>query len=78
MIKRFIFGAVLAFAALFGTACSDRHAEELFDTARLEERQNSPDHARQLYRELIEKYPDSTWAEEARNRLEGLSGGNTE
>lgn len=73
-MKRFILAVVLALAVLFGTACSDQRARELFDTARLEERQNSLEHARQLYRELIDKYPDSTYAQEARDRLEALSG----
>ncbi len=73
MLKRLLLAAVLI-AALAASACSDRRAEELLDTARLEELQNSPDHARSLYQEIIEKYPDSPYAAEARERIEALDG----
>jgi TolA-binding protein len=78
MLKRFVLAAALGFAALSGGACSDRRAEELFDTAQLEELQNSPEHARQLYRELIDTYPESPYAAEAQTRLEALTGGDVE
>ena len=78
MIKRFIPAALLVIAILFGMGCSDHRAEELFDTAQLEERQNSLDHARQLYLEVMDKYPDSPYAQEARKRLEALSGKNSD
>ncbi len=55
--------------ALFG--CGDQ-AKELFDTAQLEERQYNAPHARQLYQEIIDTYPDSPYAVQARERLGAL------
>lgn len=55
--------------ALFG--CGDR-AQELFDTAQFEERQYNAEHARQLYREIIDDFPDSPHAVQARERLQAL------
>ncbi len=65
---RRLFCGLLFFLLL---ACSDR-AAEMYDTARLEERQRNIAHARQLYSEIIEKHPDSPYAEKARARLRGL------
>ncbi len=55
--------------ALLG--CGDR-AQELYDTAQLEERQYNTEHARQLYGEILEKFPDSPYAAQARERLATL------
>jgi len=74
MKRRLILIALTAFTFFLGASCSERRAEELFDTARLEEQQNNSDHARQLYQELLNKYPDSAIALEAQKRLEALSG----
>jgi outer membrane protein assembly factor BamD (BamD/ComL family) len=54
------------------SGCSDQRAKELYDTATLEERQASLDHARQLYKEIISKYPQTKYATEARKRLDAL------
>jgi TolA-binding protein len=54
--------------------CTDR-AEELFETAKLEELQNNPTHARKLYREIVTDYPDSAYADRARERLAALGDG---
>ena len=51
--------------------CTDR-AEELFETAKLEELQNNPAHARKLYREIVTDYPDSAYADRARERLAAM------
>jgi len=53
--------------------CSDKKAKELFETAQLEELQNNSEHAHQLYREIIKKYPDSDYAEPARERMSVLA-----
>lgn len=50
------------------SGCSDE-AEELFEIAVLEELQDCPEHTEKLYREIIERYPESKYAEEARERL---------
>lgn len=60
----------LVFLPLMG--CTEDKAKELFETAKLEELQNSPDQARQLYQEIIKAYPDSEYAERARGRLSAL------
>ncbi len=52
-------------------ACSNK-AADLEKTARFEELQNNKEHAAKLYREIIQKYPDSPQAKEAAGRLDGL------
>lgn len=65
---------VLLMATLLATVwgCSDNRAAELFETAKLEELQNNPSHAIELYEELVSKYPDSEVAVKARQRLADL------
>jgi len=67
-MRRFLLLFCLA-ALLAG--CSDR-AGELYETARFEEQQFNAGHAAELYREIAEKYPDSPYAAEARERLRAL------
>lgn len=52
-------------------ACADK-AAETYETARFEELQNNREHAAKLYREIIEKHPDSAEAKEAAKRLSEL------
>ena len=54
------------------SCCSDNNAKELFDTAKLEELQFNPDHAKKLYQEIVSKYPESEYAEKAKERLAAL------
>ncbi len=70
-MKRFIL-AMLAAGFLALSACSGQNAEETFETAKLEELQKNFAHARQLYREIIEKYPKSEYAAKAAERLTEL------
>ncbi len=68
----------LLWVILIGTGimlggCTDKKAKELFETAQLEERQNNSEHARRLYQEIIEDYPDSDYAEPARERMSVLA-----
>ena len=58
--------------ALALSGCSANKAEELFETAKLEERQFNPEHASKLYREIVDKYPESEYAEKAKERLSAL------
>ena len=51
--------------------CSDR-AKDLYDTAQLEEKQFNKPHATKLYRQIVEEYPDSPHASQARTRLAEL------
>jgi len=58
---------VLAFAG-----CTGNNAGELFETAEFEELQKNPIHAAELYKEILEKHPDSKYAQKARERLKVL------
>jgi len=54
-------------------ACSSGNGEGLYETAQFEELQNNREHARKLYEEVIEKYPDSEYASKAKTRISALS-----
>ena len=57
--------------AIMAVGCSD-DGKELFETAQLEELQNSREHAKELYREIISKHPDGKYAQMAKERLAEL------
>ena len=61
--------AVCLFLLLVG--CGD-NPKDIFDTAQLEEKQNNRPHAIKLYRQIVEKYPDSPYANQAKARLAEL------
>jgi len=67
---------VAAVLASGGVACS-RSADDLIETARFEELQRNLPHARELYQQVIDRYPDSSEANEAKERLKviGAAGG---
>jgi hypothetical protein len=60
-----------ALVALLG-ACSGGGAAQLLETARFEEVQRNLPHARKLYREILDTYPGTPQADEARARLAAL------
>ncbi len=66
-MRRFL--AVCLFLLLVG--CGDK-AKEIYDTAQLEEKQNNRPHATKLYRQIVEKYPESPYANQAKTRLTEL------
>jgi len=70
-MKQFILVLVMI-GGLSIAGCSGNNAGELFETAQLEELQNNRDHAIKLYREIIEKDPESEYAGKARKRLDAL------
>ena len=70
MMKQILITA-LCVIALMTFGCSDG-GKSLYETAQLEELQNSHEHARELYREIIAKHPDSKYAALAKERLEAL------
>ena len=55
--------------------CSDNGARELYMTAQFEERQNNVQHAKDLYQEIMTKYPSSGYAKDAQARLTILNQG---
>lgn len=70
-MKRYILLLVILLS-LSVSGCSGDKAKDLMDTALLEEKQHNPDHALKLYQEIIQKYPDSDIAKDARKRLSDL------
>ncbi len=48
-------------------------AQDLLETAQLEEIQKNPAHARQLYEQIVRDYPDSPQAKTAAERLTALA-----
>ena len=70
MKRVILLGVLLLGLVMFG--CNSNKVEELLETAKLEELQNNPEHARELYREIITKYSQSEFAAHARERLAAL------
>ena len=60
----------LAFGASYG--CQGDRAEDLYELATFEEQQNNVDHARQLYKEILQDYPGTKYAMKAQERLREL------
>jgi TolA-binding protein len=58
--------------ALALSACTGDSGKELFETAKFEEVQNNREHARELYEEILKKYPKSEYAKKAEERLKEL------
>ena len=63
---------VVLLLILTGAGCSSDSAQALFESAQLEERQNNPAHAKELYQEILTKYPKSEYASKAEQRLREL------
>lgn len=59
-------------AALAG--CSRSGPSDLLETAQFEELQTNVPHAKELYREILDRYPDSAEATKARERLAAIDG----
>jgi hypothetical protein len=67
IFMRFLAGSLL----LLLVGCGDK-AKDLYDTAQLEEKQFNKPHATKLYRQILEQYPDSSYANQAKTRLAEL------
>lgn len=70
---KFFFVFFLILILINFSGCSDRRAEELYETGQFEELQTNYTHARQLYTEIMEKYPDSPAAAKSAQRLAELN-----
>lgn len=68
MMKSIFFSLILVVAVGL-ISCSADKAVELFETAQFEELQNNNEHARQIYEDLINKYPKSDSAKKAKEKL---------
>jgi outer membrane protein assembly factor BamD (BamD/ComL family) len=66
-MRRFLAASLL----LLLVGCGDK-AKDLYDTAQLEEKQFNKPHATKLYREIVEEYPTSPYANQAKTRLAEL------
>ena len=58
--------------ALCAAGCGEG-GKDLFDTAQFEEQQNNPVHAKELYQDIIAKYPQSEYARKAEERLRAMA-----
>lgn len=63
---------VIVLAAVFLVGCTGDKGKELFETAQFEEKQHNNEHAEKLYNEIVSKYPGSTVAKQAQERLGAL------
>jgi outer membrane protein assembly factor BamD (BamD/ComL family) len=67
--------AAILLLTLSLAGCSGDAAHDLFDAAQLEERQNNPTHAKELYQQILSKHPGSEYAPKAQERLRALEKG---
>jgi outer membrane protein assembly factor BamD (BamD/ComL family) len=70
-LNRYMLLLLLA-AMLASSGCTGDKGKELFETAQFEETQHNREHALQLYREIIKKYPGTGYAEKAGKRIAGI------
>ena len=59
--------------ALLATGCGDNGGKDLFETAQFEEKQNNVPHAKELYQDILTKYPQSEYARKAEVQLQRLN-----
>jgi hypothetical protein len=71
-MRRILALALIGVLSAAAGGCSRGGASEMLDTARLEEVQRNVPHARKLYQEIIEKYPGTPEAAQAKERLAAL------
>ncbi|MFZ3048065.1 MAG: hypothetical protein WA151_19285 [Desulfatirhabdiaceae bacterium] len=67
-----LFLTLMFITAIGVSACSGNSAQDILDTAKLEEKQNNPEHAIKLYEEIIQKHPNTPVAKEAQDRLAAI------
>ena len=71
-MKRLTLPAAVFFA-LIVAGCGDNAGKDLFETAQFEEKQNNVPHAKELYQEIVTKYPQCEYARKAEARLQQLN-----
>ena len=70
MKKRVLFLSIIILCFIF-FGCSDK-AKEKYEIAQFEELQTNFTHAKKLYKDIIENYPESEYSNKARDRLEAI------
>lgn len=63
----------IAVLLLSGAACGPDQASQMLETAQFEERQTNLTHAKELYEDILRRYPDSPAAKTAGARLAALT-----
>ena len=71
-VMRQLIGALTIILVTALSGCSGNGGQQLFDTAKLEELQDNREHARQLYQEIMDHYPETEYARKAQERLSAL------
>jgi outer membrane protein assembly factor BamD (BamD/ComL family) len=71
-MKRICLILIVCVVLFVSAGCSDK-AAELYETARFEELQRNEEHARELYRKILDSHPGSDYAPKARERLAELN-----
>jgi len=74
-MKQTILVLMMTLAFAF-SGCSEKKAKELFETAQFEDLQKNQKHAKQLYEEIIKKYPKTDYAKKAEERLSAVKENN--
>jgi hypothetical protein len=76
MFKRILIVLILSITVCI-CSCADpeKKAREIFDIAVFEEKQFNADHANELYKDIIQNYPDTSTAEAAQEALIRLNSG---
>ncbi|MBF0556857.1 MAG: hypothetical protein HQK96_20270 [Nitrospirae bacterium] len=70
-MKRYIF-IIVAVVAIVLSSCVGDSPKSMFETAQLEELQNNPKHAKELYEEIVRRHPNTEYAQKSKERLEAL------
>lgn len=68
-ITKILIVSFIMICAVSFFSCTGENAKELYNTAQFEELQKNTVHANELYEEIIKKYPESEYAEKAREKL---------
>ena len=71
-MNRLVLILVLSLCSAMLNGCSGEKGQELYDTAQFEEKQHNNEHARQLYEELVKKYPGTGFAIKGMERLQAI------
>lgn len=69
---RLLFIGGLFFFSLLACSNKEGQSQALYETAQFEEQQFNLKHAKQLYEEIIQDYPETSFASKAKTRLKTM------